>query len=96
MSQAEITFNILTSDLLAKKTSDAYSFDYYGATEWLKIIQFLLGRGYSNEAVEEIVRSKHTRWAADSRRDVEADAMDFFNYYRKNSDGIDAMLREED
>lgn len=83
-TDSQITWNILTASDLADKTSDAYSFDYYGETEWLKIVQFLLGQGLSKEAVEEIVRSKHTRQAADSSRGIIADAIDFIDHYKKH------------
>lgn len=92
MSQSDITFNILTAEKLANKTHDAYSFDYYGEAEWLKIVQFLFGKGYNEEDVEQIVRSKHTRWASDSSREVDADAIDFVNHFQKYENGINEML----
>lgn len=49
---------------LAERTSDAYSFDAYAS--WTGVARALLSLGYSEREAEAIMRSKHTRWAADS------------------------------
>jgi hypothetical protein len=50
---------------LADKTSDAYSYDRYGAKGWRSCIKMLLRRGFDERAIEAIMRSKWTRWAGD-------------------------------
>jgi hypothetical protein len=50
---------------LANKCANAYSTDNYGGS-WLATVRALLERGYSEAEVEALLRSKHTRWAADS------------------------------
>ena len=47
-------------------TSEAYSFDRYGEAEWTRAIAELLSRGYAAVEVTEIMKSIHTRWAADA------------------------------
>jgi len=51
---------------LAVLTSNAYSADTYGPTQWRKVAAFLLDRGYSMDEAEQIMRSKWMRWAADA------------------------------
>jgi hypothetical protein len=51
---------------LAERTADAYSYDNYGEASWRACAAMLLRRGYSDEEAEAILRSKWTRWAADS------------------------------
>jgi hypothetical protein len=46
-------------------TRDAYSFDRYGVREWTRCIKMLAKRGYKPIEIEEIMRSKWTRWAGD-------------------------------
>lgn len=52
---------------LASRTDDAYSFSTYGEREWIRAIRLLADRGYNERAIEAILRSKYTRWAADAR-----------------------------
>lgn len=55
-----------TAREIASRTEDAYSFGIYSRREWLRITRFLLHEeGYSDIDVEEILRSKHMRWASD-------------------------------
>jgi hypothetical protein len=49
---------------IAKKTEDAYSFDRYSS--WWMCAKVLLDRGYNEEEVEAILRSKWMRWAGDA------------------------------
>jgi hypothetical protein len=49
---------------IAEKTEDAYSADRY--SNWAAVAEVLLQRGHSEAEVEEILRSKWTRWAADA------------------------------
>lgn len=49
---------------LAERTSEAYSSDRYAS--WQAVAALLLLRGYSEREAEAILRSKWTRWAADS------------------------------
>lgn len=48
-----------------EELSDAYSTDNYNGT-WIPCIKMLRKRGYDDRQVEAIIRSKWTRWAADS------------------------------
>lgn len=59
-----------TDDLLAEKTSDAFSFDTYGAKAWKACVRMLLKRheDFGPREVEAILRSKWTRWAADGAK----------------------------
>jgi len=47
-----------------EELQDAYSTDNYNGT-WIPCIKMLRKRGYDDRAVEAIIRSKWTRWAAD-------------------------------
>ena len=85
---------------IAEKTKDAYSFKckYYSLREWIRITRFLLDKGYSPEATEEILYSKYMRWADDScgqgigyRMTLER----FIPYFDKEKKGIDEMLLKE-
>jgi len=53
------------AELIADRTTDAYSYDRYGHSEWVNVTQFLLDEGYDSNMTEEILRSKYTRWGAD-------------------------------
>lgn len=83
---------------VAKRTEDAYSFRHYRIREWTRIAQFLLDEEYSVDAVEQILRSKFMRWAADGCDDRWMTLEKFKPYFHENqkgSNGIDAMLRDE-
>ena len=69
---------MLTTKELAEKTSDAYSYDRYNS--WEACVKKLRKAGYDDMQIEAILRSKITRWAADSSH----------NNYGKAS-GIDLM-----
>lgn len=51
---------------LAAKTADAYSAARYAS--WPACAAYLLRAGFSEREAEAILRSKHTRWAADESR----------------------------
>jgi hypothetical protein len=53
------------ADAIAQETSDAYSFNRYGATRWRSCCRMLARRGYDAREIEAIMRSKWTRWAGD-------------------------------
>lgn len=55
----------LTIAALAEKCADAYSTDQYGG-KWNGCVTMLRARGYSDLAIEAVLRSKWTRWAADA------------------------------
>jgi hypothetical protein len=57
--------NSLIAADLAETTRDAYSFRYYGAREWRRCCDLLIGRGYHYIEADAILRSKLTRLAAD-------------------------------
>lgn len=57
---------------LAQSTSDAYSFNYYGAKNWLACVEMLFARDYNSIEVEGIMRSVFTRYAYDGRERARA------------------------
>lgn len=84
---------------VAEATQDAYSHDRYGPVAWECIAGFLVeDEGYSAGAAEEVLRSKHMRWAMDEADDPKTSAARveaFRAYYRKNRGSINRMLLEE-
>ena len=60
---------------LSCRTDDAYMYDTYGEERWCENIANLLGAGYTEEAVERIVRSKMARWA----NDLEISILEYIN-----------------
>jgi hypothetical protein len=50
-----------------------YSFDYYGPKNWMDIIRWLLGKGYTPEETEQVMRSKLMRWTSDNFDKVDGD-----------------------
>ncbi len=59
--------DIDTPEKLSMKLSSAYSFNRY-RNGWIPCIKMLRKRGYLDSEIEEILRSKITRWAADNSR----------------------------
>lgn len=53
-----------TVEQMAERLSDAFSTDRHRG-EWTASIRMLRQRGYSDQQVEAIIRSKWTRWAGD-------------------------------
>lgn len=51
---------------VAERCEDAYSFDRYAS--WPAVAKVCLEMGFTEAEAEEILRSKITRWAADSSR----------------------------
>ena len=52
---------------IAYRTSNVYSFDRYGAIQWTAIAVMLIRyRGYTDQEVEAILRSKWMRYAGDA------------------------------
>lgn len=51
---------------LALKTTDAYSAFRYGTAGWATLATLLLAHGLTVEQSEAVLRSKWTRWAADT------------------------------
>jgi len=65
------TDHVLTTaqaDLVALQAAGAgaYSFERYGAANWQAAARMLARRRYTARAIEAILRSKWTRWAADA------------------------------
>lgn len=52
------------AQLVAARCSNAYSVRRYRS--WASVARALLQRGYNEQEAEGIMRSKYTRWAADS------------------------------
>lgn len=55
-----------TAQKIADQTREAYSFDTYGAAEWLACAQLLMDRNFTAEEAKWVLESKLTRWAADA------------------------------
>lgn len=55
------------ADAIAEATQNAYSADAYQPKAWRQCCRMLASRGYSAHWIEEIMRSKFTRWASDGR-----------------------------
>lgn len=62
------TTNNLTIQQLADKTADAYSHDSYTPAGWRACCVMLRKKGYTDDQIEDILRSKWTRWAGDASR----------------------------
>lgn len=93
---------------ITKNTRDAYSFERYGENAWFKCARFLLAEGYTVEAVIEVLRSKHMRWAGDRAATCKGGYNIFRKYYFQNQgltfkdrhsvtgkNCIDDMLKDE-
>lgn len=85
----------LQAKKLAARTSDAYSASRYAS--WEAVARALLGRGFTPLAVEAILRSKLTRWAADasSAAHGRATANDLLRFIDRQPDQVTLLLREE-
>lgn len=88
---------------ITKNTQDAYSFHRYGENAWFKCARFMLAEGYTVEAVIEVLRSKHMRWAGDRAATCKG-GYNIFRKYYFNREGIagrtgkfyiDEMLKNE-
>lgn len=66
------------AEKLAERTSDAYSADRY--LSWTACAALLLGRGFSEDEAEAILRSKWMRWAADQADGEKATVDDLANW----------------
>jgi hypothetical protein len=60
MTNPEISNRVL---YLSCRTDNAYMYDQYGEERWCENIAELVRAGYTDEAIEWIVRSKIARWA---------------------------------
>jgi hypothetical protein len=71
------------AEALAKVTEDAYSHGFYTERGWLNAIRVLVQRGFSNEQIDQLMRSKHTRWAGDcaDRHDRKYNSADLVKRY---------------
>lgn len=65
-TRARVSVSTAEADKIAEATEDAYSFNAYGADRWRACCRMLAGRGYNAAEIEEIMRSKLTRWAEDA------------------------------
>lgn len=87
---------MLTVKELSEKTSDAYSYDRYNS--WEACIKKLRKAGYNDREIEAILRSKWTRWAADSSSAPygKASSNDLMNYINKyeNKQSIEELTKE--
>jgi len=88
--------NIGVIESVMKNTEDAYSRGFFYDEEvWRDIASFLLGEGYSQIEVEEILESKYMRWAS---YDADTDCMNlekFIVYFEKVKKSIDSFLDRE-
>ena len=53
------------ADEIAEECEDAYSFDRYSASGWRASARLCAQKGFNEEQIEWILRSKWMRWAAD-------------------------------
>lgn len=87
---------MLTVKELSEKTSDAYSYDRYNS--WEACIKKLRKAGYSDREIEAILRSKWTRWAADSSSAPygKASSVALMNYINKNEtkESVEQLTKE--
>jgi len=76
---------------LAARTADAYSAKRYAS--WVACATALLGRGYTAQQSQEILRSKITRWAADasSQRYGRATANDLMRFMDRHPSDVRAV-----
>ncbi len=81
-------FDIIKAGEIRGRTINAYMYKTYGQDEWVKCILFLYDKGFTANQIEEILRSKHMRWANDNEREWETASETFINYYSCNSNGI--------
>lgn len=84
---------------IAKRTEDAFSYGlYYSTTSWRRIAEWLLQLGYAPAVVEEILRSKHMRWASDStaKNPMKMTLEKFQAYFNQhdNRKEVDRMLTD--
>jgi hypothetical protein len=79
---------------IAEATQDAYSFEFYGADEWLLLVMKLLKTGFTAGQVEWILRSKYTRWARDTYAQQSEGRADYFLMYLANP-GNHAMIARD-
>lgn len=76
---------VLSHAELAQKLSDAYSTKCY-RNGWINCVRMLRKRGYDDDQIEVIIRSKVTRWAGDNstNRYGSCSANDLAKYMDKN------------
>ena len=77
------------AEALAEVTEGAYSYDDYTERGWLNAIYVLVGRGFCNRQIAELMRSKHPRWAGDGadRHDSQYNSADLVQRYLEVGDG---------
>lgn len=78
---------------IATETEDAYSWEKYPAGDWIKITQFLLDKGYTEDDVNDILRSKYMRWIPDSKKPSFASFIK--NFTLDIDKQIEDMIRKE-
>jgi hypothetical protein len=80
---------------IAARTRDAYSVDRYAS--WQAVAAALLRRNYTPVAVEALLRSKITRWAADYSKAPRgrATSADVLRCLDRNPGFAEDVLREE-
>ena len=79
---------------VAAKTMSAYSADRFGAVAWVESADLLLGDGFPEHVVENILRSKQTRWASDTGRPKSELAAVLYGQICKQ--GWDSIMEEFD
>lgn len=79
-----------TAEIIALNTAEAYKAEDYGTERWTQNIQELLNAGYTEDAVEWIVRSKIARWADD----YEISMLEYINRYVGDAK-LRVWIREE-
>lgn len=81
----------------AEELSIAYSTGRY-ERGWMPCIKMLRKRGYNDQQIEAIIRSKWTRWAADASKSRRANSADLERFLEKMKDSehdqVEALTRE--
>lgn len=87
---------MLTIEELSEKTSDAYSYDRYNS--WSACIKALRKAQYNDMQIEAILRSKWTRWAADSsdKSYGKSSSVDLMKYINENEtlESVEELTKE--
>lgn len=94
MTKQSIHIRVTNSEaaMIAARTTDAYSFDRYGRGPWTMIAKRLAQRGYDAQQIEAVLRSKITRWAADSAR--VPTSMDVLRFLDDQTNGGEGYVEE--
>lgn len=66
-------------EALADRTADAYSYEDYGRDAWVRCITFLAEKGFGAREIEDVLRSKVMRRAADEADEASFAALEAYS-----------------